>query len=297
MHEHEVRVDAELVRRLIASQLPHWGELAVERVASAGTDNALYRLGDDLSVRLPRIEWASQQCPKEHEWLPRLAPLLPLPVPVPLALGAPGEGYPWAWTVCRWLEGESPSADAADAAAALAAELARFLVALHAIDATGGPPAGSHSFFRGCPLEWRDGPTRHAIAALAGTIDTEAATAAWDADVAAPAWSGAPVWVHGDLSPGNLLCVDGRLRGVIDFGGLGVGDPAVDLVVAWNLLPASARDDFRAALPHLDDAAWRRGRGWALSIALIQLPYYRDTNPPLAASSRHVIEEVLADAT
>jgi aminoglycoside phosphotransferase (APT) family kinase protein len=295
MHADEVETDAELVRRLLAAQHPQWTDLPIEPVASAGTDNALYRLGDDVSVRLPRIEWASRQGPKEHEWLPRLAPLVPLPLPVPVALGVPGEGYPWPWTVCRWLEGENVcAADIADLSA-FTAELAGFVVALHAVDATGGPPAGPDNFFRGCPLAWRDGPTRAAIDALERTFDTDDLTAAWEADVEAPVWTGAPTWVHGDLSPGNFLCTEGRLSGVIDFGGLGVGDPAGDLVVAWNLLPAAARDGFRTALPHLDDAAWRRGRGWALSIALIQLPYYRDTNPTLAAGSRHVIDEVLRD--
>jgi aminoglycoside phosphotransferase (APT) family kinase protein len=125
-------------------------------------------------------------------------------------------------------------------------------------------------------------------------VDTDAVTAAWDAALQIPEWDGAPVWLHTDLAAGNVLLADGRLSAVIDWAGMGVGDPACDLPVAWNLLPTAVRDVFRATL-EVDDATWARGHGWALSIALIQLPYYRDTNPPLAENSRHVIREVLAD--
>jgi aminoglycoside phosphotransferase (APT) family kinase protein len=249
----------------------------------------LYRLGNDMAVRLPRIDWAVEGVDKEHEWLPRLAPLLPVAIPVPLAKGMPAEGYPWPWSVYRWLGGENPTIDRIADPDSLAKDLARFVEALHRIDPTGGPPAT-----RGVPLAMRDHPTRTAIADLQGTIDTHATTIAWDAALQTPAWSGPSVWVHGDLAPGNLLLQDGRLTAVIDFAGLGVGDPACDLMVAWNLLPANARNVFRADLG-VDDTTWGRGRGWALSVALIQLPYYRDTNPALAASARHVIREVLAD--
>ena len=294
MHTDEVHTDVRLVRRLLATQFRPWADLSIERVASSGTDNALYRLGQDMVVRLPRIERASSQVGKENEWLPRLAPFLPFAVPVPLAQGVPGEGYPWPWSVCPWFEGENPTPGSVPDGRLLATELAEFVVALHGIDAAGGPPAGAHNFFRGAPLEVREAPTRAAIDALHGIVDTDAVTAAWDAALGVPSWSGPPVWVHGDLWPGNLLCVGGRLRAVIDFGGLGVGDPASDATAAWNLLPVDARDTFRDGV-QFDDAMWARGRGWALSIALIQLPYYKDTNPVLAANSRHVIDQVLAD--
>jgi aminoglycoside phosphotransferase (APT) family kinase protein len=240
-------------------------------------------------VRLPRIGWATGQVDREQRWLPRLAPLLPVAIPVVLGKGEPGEGYPWHWSVHRWLNGENPAVDGVTDTGSLATELAQFVAALHGIDPTGGPPAG-----RGVPLDDRAEPTRTAVEALRGMVDTAAATAAWDVALQAPAWPGPPVWIHGDLLPGNLLIVDGRLSAVIDFGGVGVGDPACDLIVAWNLLPAETRDVFRAAL-EVDDATWARGRGWALSIALIQLPYYHRTNPVLAAGARHTIAAVLAD--
>lgn len=174
-----------------------------------------------------------------------------------------------------------------------AIDLARFVAALKRIDSTGGPPPGPHNFWRGVPLSMRDAYTRDAIARSEGLVDVDAVTAAWDAALQAPAWQGPPVWIHGDLSSGNLLAVQGRLSAVIDFGCLGVGDPASDLSVAWALFSGESRDAFRAAPLAVDDATWARGRGWALSSALLNLPYYIDTNPVLAANARHVIHEVL----
>jgi aminoglycoside phosphotransferase (APT) family kinase protein len=289
MHADEVHTDAPLVRRLLAAQFPEWAALPVEPVPSAGTDNALYRLGDDMVVRLPRIEWAVGSLDRALEWLPRLAPLLPVAIPVPLAKGSPAVGYPWPWSVYPWFVGENPTVGHIADPDRLAKDLARFVQALHRIDSADGPSAG-----RGVPLARRDEPTRTALAALQGMIDTDAATAAWEAALRTPAWAGAPVWVHGDLSPGNLLVREVRLAAVLDVEDVGVGDPACDLIVAWNLLPAATREVFRAELG-VDEATWDRGRGWALSIALIQLPYYKETNPVLAANARHVIREVLAD--
>lgn len=289
MHVNELHTDAALVGRLLSAQFPQWAELPIERVPSCGTDNALYRLGEDMVVRLPRIDWAVDGVENAYEWLPRLAPLLPVAVPVPLAQGEPAEGYPWPWSVYPWLQGENPTVDRIADPQALANDLALFIEAMHRIDLAGGEPAG-----RGVPLVERDAQTRAAIAELRGLVDTDAVTDAWEAALRTPAWSGPPLWVHGDLAPGNLLLRGGRLAAVIDFGGVGVGDPACDLMPAWNLLPLDARGVFRTALA-VDDATWDRGRGWALTVALLQLPYYKDTNPELAASSRHVIREVLAE--
>jgi aminoglycoside phosphotransferase (APT) family kinase protein len=226
---------------------------------------------------------------KDLRWLPTLAPQLPVSIPVPLAKGGPADGYPWDWGVYTWLDGHNPTIDRIGDHASFATDAARFIEALQLIDPTGGP-----STHRGGPLAVQDDQARAAISALRGTIDTNAATAAWDGALETPAWSGAPVWIHGDLLPGNLLCTDGRLRGVIDWGVAGVGDPACDLIVAWSLLTAEARAFFRSALS-VDDATWARGRGWALSVGLIALPYYRDTNPVFAAIARRLVDEVLAD--
>ena len=290
MHADEVATDASLVRRLLAEQFPDWADLPIARVPSAGTDNAIYRLGGDMAVRLPRIEWADGQVERERRWLPRLAPHLPLAIPTQLALGAPGEGYPWRWAVYRWLEGENATHDRIADLGQAAADLARFIAALQRIDATDGPRERRS---RGVPLAERDGPTRAAISALNGVLDTSAVTSQWDEALRAPLWRGPDVWVHGDLNEGNLLVQNGRLSAVIDFGTMAVGDPACDLMVAWTLLNAETRELFRAALP-FDGATWTRGRGWALSWALIVLPYYKDTNPGLCRIAEYTIAEVLA---
>jgi aminoglycoside phosphotransferase (APT) family kinase protein len=289
MHADEVDTDASLVRRLLKGQFPQWADLPIKRIESAGTDNAIYRLGDDMAVRLPRIHWAIEQVDKEHRWLPRLAPLLPLAIPAPLAKGAPGEGYPWDWSIQRWLEGENATVEAPADLRQAATDVAQFIAALQRIDPTDGPPAG-----RGVPLVRRDAAMRAAIAAVHGMLDTDAVTAAWEAALEAPEWDRPPVWVHGDLLPGNLLVERGRLSAVIDFGGLGVGDPACDLMIAWSLFSGESREVFRATL-EVDDATWARGRGHALSQAIIFIPYYLDTNPAGVRNARRVVDEVLAE--
>jgi len=290
MHADELQTDVSLVRRLLAGQFPEWAELPIERVASSGTDNALYRLGNELVVRLPRIDWATGQVEKDSTWLPRLAPLLPFAIPELLARGVPAEGYPWTWGVYRWLPGETPDVDAIADPEALARDVGRFVVAVRSLQLEGGP-AGS----RAMPLATRDEATRAAIGELEGLLDTEAVAALWEEGLLVPEWTGPPQWTHGDLLRGNLLLADGRLTAVIDWSLLGVGDPACDLIVAWSVLPGEVRGVFRSVVD-VDDATWLRGRGWALSVALIQLPYYKETNVELAANARHVIGAVLADA-
>jgi aminoglycoside phosphotransferase (APT) family kinase protein len=293
MHADELEIDAALVRRLLASQFPRWAGLPLARVASSGTDNAIFRLGDDMAVRLPRIRRAEAQIEKEQRWLPQLAPQLPLAVPVPIAVGSPGEGYPCRWSVCPWLPGEEASGERIGDLCRAAIELAAFITALQRIDPAGGPPPGEHNFLRGVPLSRRDAQVRAAIEAAGDMIDAAVVTAAWEDALRAPVWDETPVWIHGDLQSGNLLVQEGRLSAVIDFGGLGVGDPACELMVAWSLFSGESRDVFRAALG-VDGATWARGRGWALC-AVIALPYYRTSNPVIVANALRTIAEVLAD--
>ena len=292
MHVDEVDTNVSLVRQLLNTQFPHWANLPIRHAHSTGTGNALYRLGDDMVVRLPRIPSVVGQVDKEQKWLPILAPLLPLNIPVPIVKGKPSDGYPWHWSVYRWLEGEDATAAPIADPHQAATDLARFIIALQRIEATGGPPPGGHNFYRGVPLAMRDHETREAIAALHDVIDTDEVTAAWDAAIQTPAWNGVPVWLHGDLHAGNLLIQQGRLSAVIDFGGLGVGDPACDVMAAWVFLSAENRTLFREVL-QVDDETWDRGRGWALSFGLIALPYYQTTNPVLAVIARRAINEAL----
>lgn len=296
MHADEFIPDVALVRRLLRGQFPAWAELPIAPVNSAGTDNALFRLGDALCVRMPRVPSAEGQVEKEQRWLPMLAPQLPLQIPEPVAAGQPGEGYPSAWSVCRWIEGRDAAQESLRNLDRVARQLAEFLRALWGTDATGGPPPGQHNSRRGVPLATRDAATRTAIAELAAMpaepVDIAGVMRAWEASLAADVYAGEPCWIHGDMGPLNLVGRDGELVAVIDFGCLGVGDPACDLQVAWSLLMPESRRVFREALG-VDDAAWERGRGWALSAALIALPYYRESNPGLAADARRRMEHVL----
>jgi aminoglycoside phosphotransferase (APT) family kinase protein len=282
------RIDEDLVRRLIAAQFPAWADLPVTRLAG-GHDNRSFRLGETMLVRLPSSEGYAPQAEKEQRWLPYLAPRLPLPIPAPLAIGAPGEGYPWRWQVLAWIEGETAATAPVRDQVRFALDLADFLAALQRIDAAGGPAAGAHSFWRGGPLATYDAQTRAAISTLGELIDAAAATAMWEAALGA-AWTGPPVWVHGDVAPGNLIVRNGRLAAVIDFGCSAVGDPACDLVIAGTFLDAPACAAFREALA-LDDACWARARGWALWKALIVLtmgPGHHDY-----AAQRRAIGELL----
>jgi aminoglycoside phosphotransferase (APT) family kinase protein len=292
-HTERVYIDAALVRRLVAAQFPRWADLPIRPVELDGWDNTTFRRGEDMSVRLPSSAAYAPQVEKEHRWLPRLAPLLPLPIPVPLARGEPGEGYPFPWSVYRWLDGETAMTGRIDDVVEFAGTLAEFLTALRRIDPAGGPRPGRHNFFRGGPLMVYDAETRQAIAALAGGIDAGAATAAWEAALAAE-WHGPPVWFHGDVAAGNLLVEGGGLSAVIDFGTSGVGDPSCDLAIAWTFFDGESRDAFRAAL-RPDDATWKRGRGWALWKALITLAGHIDTDPPVAAKVRREIDDIVAD--
>jgi aminoglycoside phosphotransferase (APT) family kinase protein len=286
-------IDASIVHRLVATQFPQWADLPITPIEPGGWDNRTFHLGRHMTVRLPSAAAYSLQVEKEHRWLPRLAPLLPLPIPAPLAMGQPAEGYPWHWSIYRWLDGETATVERIADLSEFAVALARFLLALQRIDAAGGPPPGPHNFYRGGPLTVYDGETRQAIRTLDGKIDTGAATAVWEAALAA-AWRGSPVWAHGDVAAGNLLVERGRLSAVIDFGSSAVGDPACDLAIAWTLLGGESRKAFRASLP-LDEATWARGRGWTLWKALIILAALPGTNSAAAAESRRVLDEVLAD--
>jgi len=293
MHADELDINVSLVRWLLAAQFPHWADLPIKPVEFDGWDNRTFRLGEDMTVRLPSAAPYALQVEKEHRWLPKLAPLLPLPIPVPLAKGSPADGYPWHWSVYRWLEGETATAERIADLRQFAAALAQFLTALQRIDASGGPPPGRHTFFRGGPLTVYDAETRQAIAALDGKIDTDTASAVWEAALEAT-WHGSPVWFHGDIAWGNLLVEGGRLSAVIDFGTSGVGDPSCDLAIAWTLFGGESREAFRAGL-QLDDATWARGRGWTLWKSLITLAEHIDSNPLAAGRGRRVIDEVLAD--
>ncbi|MFF4381247.1 aminoglycoside phosphotransferase family protein [Kitasatospora sp. NPDC001547] len=285
-------IDAALVRRLVDTQFPQWAGLPLELLDPAGSDHVIYRLGEELSVRLPRHAGAIGQARKEFEWLPRLAPHLPLAVPVPVGVGEPGFGYPWPWAVSRWLDGEVATVEALADSSEAAVQLAGFLTALQRFEPGEIRVLGDREELTARPLAARDRATRAAIAEVDGSFDAAAMTELWEAATSAPGRDGPAVWFHGDFHTGNLLTVDGRLSAVIDFGGLGIGDPACDLVIAFTLMSAGPRAAFRAALG-VDDATWIRGRGWALATALNAYTHYAAANPRVAAQTTRQITEAL----
>jgi aminoglycoside phosphotransferase (APT) family kinase protein len=288
----ELATDVALARRLLSTQFPAWSDLPLERVLADSTDNDMYRLGADMAVRLPRRASAELPLDKEHEWLRHLAPYLTAAVPMPIAMGAPESGYPYRWSVVQWIQGELPPRDMNEPA--FARDVARFVRALHALDASAGPEPGAHNFWRGVPLAVHDTTMRQRFEWLSDLPEIDALVAEWDAALTLPPCACAPVWIHGDLQRGNLLIRDGRLAGVLDWSALAVGDPAGDLSLAWNFLGPDARAAYREAMA-ADNASWARGRAWALIEGVLALSYYRGRNEAIAQDGRRAIAAVLAD--
>lgn len=260
-------ITVELVRALIADQFPEWADLPVGPVERQGWDNRTFRLGDELTVRLPSAQGYVAAVAKEDRCLPGLAGHLSLPVPEPVAVGRPAAGYPFPWSVRRWLPGETVEASADIDRVRLARDLGDFLTELRQAPVGRGPAAGLHSYYRGCHPSVYGDQVEEALERLDGVVDVAACRAVWS-DALTSAWPSAPTWFHGDVAVGNLLATDGALSAVIDFGTCGVGDPACDLVIAWNYFAGEERKVFREAV-RLPDDAWRRGRGWAMWKALI----------------------------
>jgi aminoglycoside phosphotransferase (APT) family kinase protein len=262
-----VPLDQRLVGTLIAAQFPQWTHMPIRPVGIDGWDNAVFRLGDGMVVHLPRASAYAGQPQQQFTWLPRLAPSLPLKVPRPLGLGEPGDGYPWPWSIGEWIDGEVAAPDRIANLDEFAKALGSFLVALERIDARGAPAPGRDNFFRGATLLTYDAQARQAFDRLSGKIDAPTAREMWRR-ACASSWHAAPVWIHGDVHPSNLLVRDGELVAVIDFGQMAAGDPACDLAIAWVLFRGTARQSFRETVG-VDAATWDRGRGWALWKAAI----------------------------
>lgn len=275
---------------LLAAQFPEWANLSIELLPSSGTSNAIFRLGDEMSVGLPRNESAEEGGENEYKIIPKLAPHLPLTIPAPSQRAHQMKAILGIGSFILGSRAKSADVKRPSDLRQAANDLANFLIALQRIDTDGGQPAAD----RGLPLQRRDDYTRQSIAALSGQVDIEAVTKAWEMALKVPQWNHKPVWFHGDMLPSNLLVDNGHLSAVIDFGGCAVGDPACYLIIAWALFSGESRNVFRNALS-IDDETWDRGRGWALSWALIYIPYYQYTNPAGVAVARHTVDEVLND--
>jgi aminoglycoside phosphotransferase (APT) family kinase protein len=291
MHPDQVDVTVAVVTALVAEQFPRWRGLPVRAVPSHGTVNALFRVGEEVVLRFPLrpSAGAHAELVTEQENSRSLAPYTRVALPEPLGLGAPGPGYPGSWAAYRWIPGTT--ADGVTDLGRLATDLAEFVRSLQRVGTGGQRWAGQG---RGGPLSEHEEWVRHSLARSTGLVDTVRLGRIWDRCREVPRGDTADGWIHGDLMPGNLLVRDGRLAAVIDLGTARVGDPAVDLMPAWNLLDPAGREAYRKALA-VDDATWERGRGWAILQAIGALWYYAETNPVMAATARHTLAAVLAD--
>jgi aminoglycoside phosphotransferase (APT) family kinase protein len=305
LHEDEIEIGLPLVRRLVDASLPQLRGRPLRPVAASGSTNALFRLGDDLLVRLPRQPGGSAAIEKEARWLPHVAGSLPVAVPEMVAVGEPDPAYPERWSVVSWIDGATPDVPVAGPrrpAERIARDLANFLRALGETqvppDARADPALRS---YRGAPLAAMDASAREYLADcrhLPGLdLDLDACLRVWEAAVAMPASEKAVAlrWLHGDLLAENLLLRDGRLAAVLDFGSLSIGDPTVDLIVGWEMLDPHGRELFRSILG-VDQATWLRGRAWALAIALMTFPYYWQSMPERCTARLAMARAVLADA-
>jgi aminoglycoside phosphotransferase (APT) family kinase protein len=278
---------------LIATQFPQWKDLLIRPVKTSGWDNRIFHLGEEMLVRMPSAAEYEAQVEKEHFWLPKLAPLLPLEVPVPVAMGQRTKDFPWKWSIYRWIEGESAASSHIADFSEFATDLAGFLLAFQNIDSPGGPLPGLHSFYRGGALTIYDSEVKQALAVLSNKVDIKTATEVWETALKTT-WHGRFVWVHGDVSAGNLLVKNGRLSAVIDFGQLAIGDPSCDLAIAWTIFQGQSREIFRRTL-NLDKDTWARGRAWTLWKALVVAADFTNPNNTESSQCWRIIEEVLAD--
>ncbi|MEO1046539.1 MAG: aminoglycoside phosphotransferase family protein [Pseudomonadota bacterium] len=279
------------IRLLMEKQFPQWKALDIERIEPGGWDNHSFRLGSDRLVRLPSAERYAFQVAREQQWLPHLAPHLPLAIPEPLAEGRASAIYPWPWSVHRWIAGAVPPRDTICHRTDIAHMLAHFLIALQGAPVADAPM--DNPFGRGQSPRLYDAAAREAINRLVDWLDAERAIAVWERALLSD-WQEDPIWVHGDISLGNLLWDGDQLVAVIDFGNMAIGDPSCDLVAAWTIFEAAARETFRDAFA-LDAACWSRARGWALWKALITLAAIADKRSAKALGQLRIIDAVIAD--
>jgi len=289
-----IAITAKLVRSLIETQFPQWRDLAIKPVEKSGHDNRTYRLGHEMTVRLPSDERYASAVQKEQIWLPRFQHHLSLPIPAPLAMGQPADEYPLPWSVNRWIEGDTVTHDNIHSLNQLAEDLATFLLELQAIDASDGIPAGVQNFHRGGNLAVYDGDTKAVIEELDGQYDQKLLSEIWELSLSS-SYQSAPRWVHGDVAVGNLLVQNGRLSGVIDFGTMGTGDPSSDLVMAWNFFDEESRAIFLSKM-NVDADTVNRARGWALWKALITYAW-NEKDSELSRWGKRVIDVILQEYT
>jgi aminoglycoside phosphotransferase (APT) family kinase protein len=288
-----VEITPKLVQELLAAQFPEWAHLPITPVELSGHDNRTFRLGEEMLVRLPSSKDYAEQVKKEQKWLPIIAPHLSFPIPQPLTMGKPTPSYPWHWSIYKWLDGASANSLLIEDIdlPTIALQLAQFLNELHQINTQDAPPPGLHNYWRGAHPSVYDTETKENIPKLSNLIDIAKALAVWEQAISAK-WTQAPVWIHGDFASGNIVVKDRQLAAIIDFGCMGIGDPACDLVIAWTFLKEQSRQIFKDNLS-LDAGTWARARGWALWKASFELVALEDKASREAKKQLMVINEII----
>ncbi len=294
LRERRFEIVEELAQSLIASQFPAWSHLPLKKIDSAGTDNSMYRLGDEMAVRFPVSVSAAEQVAKEQSWLPKLSSFA-VAIPVIIGAGRPTNEFPLPWSVVNWIEGKDAASDVISDWLTMADDLGQFVRAFRGQNISGAPAAGKHNGFRGTALINLDQVARNAMNALEDIFDKACLLKIWEQALGVEPWAGSPVWIHGDIHAANIVVQNGSIAGIIDFGLMGVGDPACDLALAWSLLPTHARDVFRTAA-NVDEPTWQRGKGWGLYIGVIALSYYRERNAILSGIAETAIQAVIEDS-
>ncbi|MCC2645613.1 MAG: hypothetical protein K0R94_1391 [Burkholderiales bacterium] len=284
-------IDEILVHNLITRQFPELKNLPIKAVAHQGCDNRTFRLGKELLVRLPSKQEYTFQVEKEQLWLPKLAIHLPYQIPIPIAQGQPDVDYPWKWSIYKWLKGESALLGEINNLESFAHDLADFMNAFQRIDTAGGPLPSTQNFYRGGALLNYDEETRKAISLLKDNVDQKAVLNLWEKAINTK-YAGRPVWVHGDISPGNILVADGALSAIIDFGQLAIGDPACDLTIAWTMFYSKSRDVFIQSI-NMEHDTWVRAKAWGLWKALIIAAGISEANAIEVQKEFRIIEEIL----
>lgn len=293
LSERRFEVVEELAQSLIDGQFPVWSHLPLKKIDSAGTDNSIYRLGEELAVRFPVSASAAQQVAKEHIWLPKLISFA-VAIPIVIGAGRPMNEFPFPWSVMTWIEGKDATADVIVDWLKTAEDLGQFIREFRSQNPSGAPLAGKHNAFRGTALGNLDQIARNAIDALRYMFDHSLLLDIWEQALGVEPWAGAPQWIHGDIHAANIIVKNGNIAGIIDLGLMGVGDPACDLAPAWSFLPSHVRDVFREAAD-VDGPTWLRGKGWGLYIGVIALSYYRGRNPTLSGIAETAIRAVIED--
>lgn len=291
--DNQLIINEALVQKLVTDQFPQWQDLPVKSVESQGWDNRTFRLGNDMSVRLPSDEEYVRQVQKEQTWLPLIAPHLPFSIPKPIAMGQPSEDYPWVWSVYQWIDGISANITVVNDAhlEIIAQQLGNFLNDFHQYDAAGAPAPGLHNWWRAAHVSVYDSETRELINKLRNVIDADRAGFLWEKAISSK-WNKDPVWVHGDVASGNILLKNNKICAIIDFGCMGIGDPACDLTIAWTFFKNKSREIFKHVLS-LDPDTWIRARGWALWKALYELSVLKDMLSAKAIEQKRIIDDVL----